>query len=378
MYYICALMISILLCELLQKYSVRIGNFHTKNHVYLGMFLSFLPLFFLAAFRWDLGVDTIYATGHYSAGYRLASVGRNDINYAVGFFKFFELFASNGIPLFWCYFTITCMYFCAIFYLIKKLRLDLFWTVVTFFGIDLYIFSFSAVRQSLAFVFIFVALAVFFQDEKRNYLKTFLLLVLATSIHYTCIIYFGLILLDFLVRKKKFVGFKRATVFNFMVGGVVLSPLMYYMAKKFILSNFYLGGLVLTKFTPSYLVFSAFFLWIGYQYWKGIVKQNPKYSILVVAMVALFFLTVLSPVIYHMDRVFHLFCPIFLIYIPVLWKSIAVQTERYMIFLMIVVIMMYLIKAYFIPIPGSLDYEAFGTYHSVFENWDYYTTLGKY
>lgn len=377
MYYIIALIISLLLCKLTEKQSFKIGlRTRGRGVVYWKIILSFLPLLFLAAFRWDLGVDTIYGKGHYSSGYKLAAAGKNTINYAIGFFKFFEFFAKHHIPLFWCYFVITILYFFAVFYLIKKLNLNLFWSIVTFFAIDLYLFSFSAVRQALAFVFVFIALAVLFQNNKRRYLYTVALLVIATLIHYTSAVYFVLVFVEIVNRKKNFSGIKRKTVVRLLIAGVVSSPVLYYMARRVLSSTAYAIILVDTDFTPSYLIFSGVLVWTGYRYWKGIVAQNPRHSLLVISILALFIITIISSAIFHMDRVFHLLCPIFLIYIPVLWNAIDNKIERFLIFLIIVLMMAFLIRNYFIP--GTLSYEAVGTYQSVFEDWDYYTNLGTY
>ena len=121
------------------------------------------------------------------------------------------------------------------------------------------------------------------------------------------------------------------------------------------------------------MAFFTFILWTAYKYKKQITKINKKYIIIIEAFILLFFLSLTSAAIYNVDRIFQLFTPLYLIYIPTLWKVIPKGKKRNIIMGIIILLLVWNIKQYFIP--GNKDYEAYSHYRSVFENWNYYTHL---
>lgn len=373
MFYIFVFFITLILSYLVKRVVIKMGEQSKKDSI-SKVIIVYFAFFFIAAFRWNMGIDSYYGVGHYSVGYYWASQGINRFNYDIGFFKFFEMCSKNGMPIFWCYFIISLLYFIAVIWLVKEMELDLSWSVITFFGVDMLIFTFSAVRQTLAFTFILFAMGFYFDSRKRGYLYSLLMLIIATAIHSTSALYFVLFLVDYIVKIIYKKDLKKRNIRQLISLGALLSPLIYFIIKKILATSQYSNSTAILKFTPSYLVFYCILLYAGYRYRDIILKKNPKYSLLILSFIVLVILGLVSSAIYHMDRIFHLFTPIYFIFIPVLWESVPKGRHKTIIFTLMIFMMIWIVKGYFVP--GNTDYEVFGKYRSVFENWEYYSRLG--
>ena len=373
MIYIATLLVTIILSYFGEHVFINWKGIKNKKNKFVRILISMIPFFLIMAFRWNLGFDAVYGYGHYSSGYRWAAVGINKYNYTVGFFKFFEILAKLNIPIFWCYFIITIIYFAAICIFIYKLNLNMIWASITLFGVDMLIFSFSAIRQSLSLAIVMLALAIYFSNYKYRAEITLLLLALASTIHLTVLCYILLILGDLLIGNSIIKSKKRIILLVFI--GIILLPIIYSITHKVMNYTNYANSTTVfeLKFTEYYVVFFTFILWTAYKYKKQITKINKKYIIIIEAFILLFFLSLTSAAIYNVDRIFQLFTPLYLIYIPTLWKVIPKGKKRNIIMGIIILLLVWNIKQYFIP--GNKDYEAYSHYRSVFENWNYYTHL---
>lgn len=371
MTYVVTLLITLFLCVFCK--TVKTNLLGRKVELLPKTVICFFPFFFLMAFRWNLGVDTFYGIGHYSRAYYLASQGINTVNYPWLFFKVYSFFSSLGIPLFWFYFFVTCIYFYSIISLIKDLHLDITWSCLAFFGTDMLIFAFSAVRQSLSLSFVIFALKYYFVESNRSNIKCIVFLILASMIHPTCVVYVFIFGIEKILTFNSIKEISRKRIINLIIGGIISSPILY-IAAKFLLnnSNYALNSVEL-KFTSSYLLFYAILLYFCYESKNQILCKNSKFDVLIIAVIILFVAAIISPAIYHMDRVFHLFSPIYLIVIPTIAKSISKKEMKVVFRCLMIFMFCVFLKSYFIV--GNINYETYGHYTSVFENWDYYTHL---
>ena len=101
MYYLAAMTATIILClSHTTPYPLANGA-EAKCFRSAGTaFLVLLPLTVLAAFRWNVGVDSLYG-GSYWQAYHAAADGLNSRGFELGFYWLMRLFAGAEVPFYW-------------------------------------------------------------------------------------------------------------------------------------------------------------------------------------------------------------------------------------------------------------------------------------
>ncbi len=147
-------------------------------------FIVLLPLTFVAAFRWDVGVDSLYY-GSYWKAYRAAADGDNYENFEFLFFWFMRIFSTLKVPYFWFLFTHCMIFMSCVCYSIYKGSIWTAWSIVTFFLLFIYFDCFSSLRQSLAEGFCMIAWAKMGADERslKKDVQIILLILFASLFH---------------------------------------------------------------------------------------------------------------------------------------------------------------------------------------------------
>ena len=89
-----ALLLTFFLSKILTNEKVKFGKKTIGkgkiNHI--RVFISFLPLFLVALFRWNVGVDVVYGTGYYYHAFLAVQQSAGNIfNYEFGFYLLMKI-----------------------------------------------------------------------------------------------------------------------------------------------------------------------------------------------------------------------------------------------------------------------------------------------
>lgn len=149
-------------------------------------FLALLPMTLLAAFRWNVGSDTLYYASYWQA-YQAAKTGQNLLDFEFGFYLFLRIIGVFKLPYFWLLFVHTVIFMALVSYAIYKGSVWPAWSIVTFFLLFVYFDCNSSLRQSLAEGISLIAWAKMGSDKKsgKKDLQILLLFLLATLFHST-------------------------------------------------------------------------------------------------------------------------------------------------------------------------------------------------
>lgn len=332
-------------------------------------FLALLPLTLVLAFRWNVGVDSVYGNS-YSTAYHMAARGLNSRNFEWGYYWLSSLFARNRVPFFWFLFVLALQYMICMGYGIGKLSVSPAISIVVLLLLMSYFDSFSALRQAIAQGICIVGLAKWMttdeeDDERKRTRRYIATILLASMFHLISLMY---LVLFFVCR----IRFKRKTVIWITLGGVVASPVLRAALPKIFDRLLALIGAHYTPagFASSYALLS--FLIMALCIWKhdDILKINERASFLIMHSVCTFILMMNSSVLVLPFRFFDALKICYIFTIPYILKSIRGKQIRALVtvFLFGTMLVFFINAFYFQDNP-------FANYQSAFENWDYVSTL---
>ena len=133
---------------------MSLGNGCVGKITYFRVWIAFLPLFLLALFRWNVGVDVVYGTGYYYIEYTAIQAGMGNIlGYEPGFYWLMKLCNLLHLNLYLFYCVITIIFFLLFLKYIKNNTDNITLAAIIFFNSDLYLFTFSTLRQTIGMAF---------------------------------------------------------------------------------------------------------------------------------------------------------------------------------------------------------------------------------
>ena len=89
-------------------------------------FLVLLPLAFVAAFRWDVGIDSVYGYNYWDS-YQNAALGENVRDFEPLFFLLMYIPSKLGLPYFWFLFIHCVVFFGCVSYALSKGSVSPLW-----------------------------------------------------------------------------------------------------------------------------------------------------------------------------------------------------------------------------------------------------------
>lgn len=284
--YICAMLLSIMFAAIsknrIKAYSlsdskyIKINNERSSYTIdkYTFIALSFLPLFFVSAFRFNVGKDY---NGTYRIGFNTISSGRDYKNFEIGFKlinKFVLIFTKDYAGLF----IITAFLFCfftykAIYSQSPSPTFSLFLLVTSGF----YFYSMNAIRQCIATSIFLYAIQYI---EKKDFKKYLFWILIASTVHLIALIYLpfyfiGRLVLPF-VKTVLLLGISAAILpFLKKIIYYIISLTKYsaYIGSKYDTNK---NGIIIPTINFAIIIFAYYYLYLGK---KNKDFNNTKYRI---------------------------------------------------------------------------------------------------
>lgn len=342
-------------------YSLGVMTSHTKSFKHA--FLLLLPLTFLIAFRWNVGVDSFYGNS-YTIAYHAAAEGNNFRDFEPSFYLLMQLFSSTGIPFFWFLFVQAIFFMLCVTYGINKGSVAPVISILVFFFIQVYFDAYSALRQAMAEALAIVAFAKLgseAQTRKRD-IVCLLLFALATTFHMVSILYFAV----FLICR---VRFDKKTYISIAVVLTLAYPIIQIVLKyamQLVMGDRY----NLNAFASSYTILAGVILVVCAINYDVITEMNPcAYFYMNVALVS-FLLMMNSNALMLPFRVFDAIKVGYIFVIPYAFKSCRKPIDK----LVYSVVIIGLLGLWFFN-SFYLQENVMAHYQSVFPVWDTATTL---
>lgn len=165
------------------------------SRYFMGFILAMLPLTIISAIRYDVGTDYF---GTYVNGFEIIKNGYSIRDVGFGIISKFVLFFTNDYA---GLFIVTSFFIGIFVYLsIFEQSESIVFSIILYVVTCQFFISMNMIRQSLATA-IFLYSIKFLQNKK--YLKYSILILFATSIHTSAIIYFGLLFYELVFRWRK-------------------------------------------------------------------------------------------------------------------------------------------------------------------------------
>lgn len=356
-----------LICSLIFSFIVMVIK--KKNNTELAfkdVFISLIPLFLIALFRWNIGTDVVYKTGFYYQEYSLIRIGYGNVfNYEIGFYYLMKIFCLLNIKIYYFYSFVTIISFILLSKFIKDNCKYLPLAILIYFFADLYLFSFSTLRQSLAIMISLYSLSKMINNNQfYKDIKWWIYSIVAILFH-NSIIY---LLVMVLISKIRFN--KKRLVLLMLIGFLIFPIVQYVLPKVLIYSNYfqkYTNTLYYTfDFTPSYFIIALFIFILAYINYDKLVESN-KTNMYLINMTGLITIIMLNSQILLMPyRIFPLFIPVYLLFYDRLMAIISVKNifNKFLIILVIISpFIFYFFNNYY---RDKSNYKKF-TYSSIFE-----------
>lgn len=321
-----ALLMTVFFAWILTSKNINLGYGRYGKVTYIRVGIAFSPLFLLELLRWNVGVDVVYGTGYYYLEYNAIQAGEgNVLGYEIGFYLLMEICNALQMNLYMFYCVVTVIFFAFFVKYITENADNIILCAIVFFTSDLYLFTFSTLRQSMGIAFFLYPMSEMLNGNKywKN-LKWWLCTIITISMH-TSIVYLLLVLVISRVHIRK------KALFCITILGCVLSPVLrallfkamshtYYFAKYFGSNEYYM------EFTPTYffialLVFVPLYIF----YDKFMENENNYIMINVSALVVLLMFN--SQVLLMPYRIFSLFVPVYIVLIARLIEKLSCRSS---------------------------------------------------
>lgn len=183
-------------------------------------FLVLLPLTFLAVFRWDVGVDSLYQSSYWHAFHESAD-GLNNREFEPGFFWLMRFFAELEVPYFWFLFTLSFLFMACTTFAIARGSVWTSWSILVFFLLAVYFDCYSALRQSLAEAICMIGWANlgYRSPSKKKDIEIIVLFLVASMFHQIALLNIPI----YIICK---IRFSREGMLKFLIAAVILSPVL--------------------------------------------------------------------------------------------------------------------------------------------------------
>lgn len=221
MVYGIAMVITMLLCAWqtttvpLANGAIANGFIRTKK-----AFLTLLPLTFLALFRWNVGIDSLYG-GTYWEAYQYAALGVNSSDFEIGFYGLMRLFAGLHVPFYWFLFALSLLFMVCVSIALAKGSIWTSGSVLVFFLLSFYFDCYSSLRQSLAEAIGLIGWAEmgYRPPSRKKDLCILCIFVVAGCIHKT-----GWMCIPLYLLCK--IRFSRTGMLQFLLAAIVATPIL--------------------------------------------------------------------------------------------------------------------------------------------------------
>lgn len=359
-YYATAFALTLLLCNLLAVPRIAAGG--VKVNIFpkvRSALLAMLPLIFLALFRWNVGVDSVYGSSYWEA-FHLSADGLNPREFEPGFFWFMRFFAELEIPFFWFLFFHGVLFFTVSAYAIQKSSVWGTWSVALFFLLTVYFDSYSSLRQSLAEAVCLIGWAKMGTDRNgwKKDLSILSIFLVSGLFHSTGWMNIPV----YLLCKLRFN--RRIDVLMFAIIAVAATPVLQRVIPIVMnaLSNneaYTTLGLARINIAVSGLFFAL--AWLCYD---EIAARNPNGYMYVNQALYIFILILNSDAMYLPYRVYDMLRIGYIFIIPYVIKSIFDARSRFLVQLAYLLVCVATF-ANFLTQPGS----PYMNYQSAFSDW---------
>ncbi len=368
--YLTALLFSTLLAVFFsRKYTVITSrNLYTVSRIreFGTAFLAMLPLTLVAAFRWNVGVDSLFGGSYYSA-YHQAAMGLNPRGFEIGYFLFSAIFSVLKFPYFWYLFIQTTVYMICTSYSISKISVSPALSIITFVLMQPYFDSFSALRQALAQAICLVALAYWMSskapdnDRKRD--GIYLICILIASLFHTISL---LYILLFFVCKPSY-GQKPLLVISLILVAAtpILGPAFNFVANLFSRNNYDTVG-----FASSYTLISLMIFGLCLWRYYDIVSIDRRAVFLINHALVTFILMLNSSSLVLPYRIYDALKICYIFTIPYVVKSFRSKHQSLIVAIVLVAIM----AVFYLNSMYGND-SVFRNYQSIFDYWSKYSFM---
>lgn len=319
-------------------------------------FLVLLPLTFLAVFRWDVGVDTVYGYNYWDSFHQAANWA-NPREFEPGFFLVTVLLSKTGMS-YWCYLTVFALaYMSCVSYAMAKGSIWVRWSVLVFFLLFCYFNSFNLLRQSMAEAICLIAWANmgYLRPSRKKDVGILLLFSLAATFHLTALINIPLFLLSKIRFSRS--GLLKIGIFAALISPILQAVISFVMelvaGDRYSVSGFALINACLTGFL---------FLLCWYFY-DTICSLDENAYLYVNLSLFIFIVLLNSGVLFLPFRIFDMMKIAYIFIIPYLLKGIPNARGRLgMEFLIFSILGLWFFNAFY------LQNSSFAAYQTVFRD----------
>lgn len=327
-------------------------------------FIVLLPLTFIAAFRWDVGVDSVYG-GSYWESYHAAAEGENIRDFEPLFCFFLVIVSKFELPFFWLLFVHSIIFMICVSYGFSKGSISPVWTIIVFFLIYGLFDCFTALRQGMAEGLVIIALGfmIYLPAGWKKDLTILLFLITATFFHTIAIIMIPV----YIISKIKFtriglLKFSGFCILAYPVIQVILSFLGRIIANE--------KGYVSNGVASINLLLSMGIFLLCWYYYDNIKALDENAYIYINISLVIFIFMLNSGALTLAFRYFDMLKTSYFFIIPYLVKGIKNGIIRLGIQLIVLsVFCLWFVNAFFLQTSSAAEYQ------TVFEDWETYTNL---
>ncbi len=326
-------------------------------------FLVLLPLAFVAAFRWDVGIDSVYGYNYWDS-YQNAALGDNVRDFEPLFFLLMYIPSKFGLPYFWFLFIHCTLFFICVSFALSRGSVSPLWSILIFFFLYAYFDCFSALRQAVAEGIAMVAIALigYMPPSKKKDIVITVLFLTATCFHMIAIIYIPI----YFISK---IRFSRIGLLKFSVISVLLYPIIQlvfrFMTNLLNEDGYRENGVALINLLLSLGIFL-----LCWYFYDSISSLDENAYIYINISLFLFVFMFNSGALVLAFRYFDMLKISYMFIIPYLVKGVPNSRLRLTVsIILLLVFAIWFINSFFIQTSFAADYQ------SVFDNWEKYSKL---
>lgn len=333
-YYAIAMALTMLLCSV-NTGGCRLSNGAEARCFFSGKkaFLTLLPLCFLAVFRWDVGVDSLYG-GTYWTAYHMASIGENSGDFEPGFYWLMRLFSGLGVPFYWFLFFLAVLFMACISFAMGRGSVWTGWSVLIFFLIAFYFDCYSSLRQSMAEAICLIGWADmgYLPPSRKKNLRIILIFILAGAFHITA----WMCIPIFLICR---IRFSRAGLLKLLLTALLATPVLQIListAMQLLTDNPHYSIMGVARINALLsLVLAA----IGWYFYDEIKTLDENAYMYVNFAICIFILLLNSGAMYLPYRVFDMLKIGYVFIVPYMLKGI--QRGRIRLYIQLLILLMF-------------------------------------
>lgn len=181
-------------------------------------FLGMAAIFVILALKGDVGSDI---SGYMEQYYISANKSWFDVNYIYfepGYLVLTQIFSKVGASFQLFMVAVYALACSSMYSFIKKYSKNPMMSLIVFVGYQFFVFYISGVRQTIAMSLCLIAYMVFQKRKKSAYILSFLIVLLAISMHTSAIIFLLVLIFSFIKSKN---------INVFIWGGVLLASMLF-------------------------------------------------------------------------------------------------------------------------------------------------------